>query len=332
MNQTKIPISLLDLAVIREGQNTAEAIFWTVQTAQQAEALGFRRIWLAEHHNMPAIASSSTALLIGHVAGQTERIPVGSGGIMLPNHSNLSVAEDFGTLSHLYPGRIELGLGRAPGTDPLTAQALRPHAPAGGFYNFRENIRELERYFNKDNNAAVRAFMAEGRDVPFYILGSSTDSAWLAAELGLPYAFAAHFAPQHLAAASRIYKENFKPSKVQPEPYFIACINIIAAQEIEEAKFLASSLYQMFLGIMTNSRKPLQAPIEGFLEQLDPRLIQATEQMLYYTFIGNPESLNKELHQFIAHLGIDEIMTTSYLFDLEKRLENLALIKQALSQ
>lgn len=330
MNNRKIPISALDLAIVREGQNTAEAIDWTVKAAQKAETLDYQRFWLAEHHNMPMIASSSTALLIGHVAAQTKKIPIGSGGIMLPNHANLSVAENFGTLSHLYPDRIELGLGRAPGTDPLTAQALRPHAPAGAFYDFKSNIRELQEYFNIKNDAPVRAYMAEGRNVPFYMLGSSTDSAWLAAELGLPYAFAAHFAPQHLGPAARIYRTHFKPSVACPEPYFIVCINIVAAPDTEEAKFLASSLYQMFLGVMTNSRKPLQAPIEGFLDQLDPRLFQAIEQMLYYTFVGDPETLSQALQRFVTEVGIDEIMTTNYIFDLEKRLRNLELIQQAL--
>lgn len=331
MSNTLVPISLLDLAVIREGQSHAEAIEWTVQSARHAEALGYRRIWLAEHHNMPSIASTATAILIGHLASKTEAIPVGSGGIMLPNHSNLSVAEDFGTLASIYPGRIELGLGRAPGTDPLTAQALRPYAPSHMDYDFKANILELQEYFRTKDRAPVRAYIAEGKHVPIYILGSSTDSAWLAAELGLPYAFAAHFAPQQLKIASKIYHQHFQASSWLDKPYFMTCVNVIAADTDAEAEYQASSLYQMFLNIITNSRKPLQAPIPNFEEFLNPQLIEAMQQMLYYTFIGSKHKIREQLLPFIQDVEADEIMTTSYFFELKDRLRNLSLLHEALS-
>src|SRR5690606_4996733 len=225
----QLKLSALDLSVVIDGGNAASAIARTVEVARLVEQLGFERIWLAEHHNMEYIASSATSILIGHVADKTERIRVGSGGIMLPNHAPLAIAEQFGTLETLYPGRIDLGLGRAPGTDQLTAMALRRNN-LNTAYNFPSDVKELQLYFGHDNtDGRVRAFPGEGLEIPIWILGSSTDSAYLAAEMGLPYAFAAHFAPAQFRTAISIYRQHFKPSAQLSEPYVLACVNVIAA-------------------------------------------------------------------------------------------------------
>lgn len=327
-----IPVSVLELAIIRAGDSAADAIQDTIKIAQHAEQEGFRRVWLAEHHNMPSIASTATSLLIDQVAGKTERIRVGSGGIMLPNHSNLSVAETFGTLNTLYPGRIDLGLGRAPGTDPATAAALRRNFPPA-HYDFKANIEEVRSYFdNTDPTAPVRAFIAEGADVPVWILGSSPDSAYLAAEMGLPYAFAAHFAPAQLLNAASIYKGHFKPSAHLSAPYFMACINIIAADTNEEAQLYATSLYQMFAGIITNQRRPMPPPVRNFDKTMDPQLFLALQQMLYYTFVGDKAILKQELGHFIRESGVNELMTTSYIFDIEQRKKSLSIISDLMQE
>ena len=259
---TKIPLSVLELAVVVEGGNPATAIANTVAVAKHAEALGYTRIWMAEHHNMQHIASSATSVLIGHVAGQTNHIRVGSGGIMLPNHSPLVIAEQFGTLETIYNNRIDLGLGRAPGTDQLTAMALR-RSQLDTSHNFPSEVKQLQTYFSKENShAKVRAFPGEGLDIPIWILGSSTDSAHLAAQMGLPYAFAAHFAPAQFRSAIDIYRKNFKPSEQLKQPYVMACVNVIAADTDEEASFQMSSLLKMFFGLITNNRKPLRPPGE----------------------------------------------------------------------
>src|SRR5690606_571144 len=258
----KIKLSALDLATVCKGQSAQQAVGRSVEGAQYNEQLGYERSWLAEHHNMEHIASSATAVLIGHIAEKTNRIRVGSGGIMLPNQAPLVVAEQFGTLETLYPGRIDLGLGRAPGTDQVTAMALRRNNLNTAFY-FKDDVLALQQYFENDNPMEkVRAFPGEGLDIPIYILGSSTDSAHLAAELGLPYSFAAHFAPAMLAQASEIYRAEFKPSKYLQEPYFMTCINIVGAETTEEADFLSTSLFNMFAGILTNHRRPLSPPTE----------------------------------------------------------------------
>ncbi len=233
----KISLSVLDLAVVSEGDSVSDAIKRTVEVARHTEKLGYKRIWLAEHHNMEHIASSATAVLIGHVAGLTEgKIRVGSGGIMLPNHSPLVIAEQFGTLASIYPNRIDLGLGRAPGTDQLTAAALRRNN-ANYQYDFQAEIEQLQTYFSTENkHAKVRAFPGEGINVPIWILGSSTDSAYLAAQMGLPYAFAAHFAPAQFKMAIDIYRKNFKPSKNLEKPYVLACVNVIAADTDQKLK------------------------------------------------------------------------------------------------
>lgn len=321
--------SVLDLSIVPEGHTTAEAIERTVQLAQLAEISGYTRVWLAEHHNMKHIASSATSVLIGHIASKTKTIRVGSGGIMLPNHAPLAIAEQFGTLETLYPGRIDLGLGRAPGTDQQTAAVLRRNN-LQSVYDFPKDVKQLEQYFSSENaGSAVRAFPGEGLDIPLWILGSSTDSAYLAAEFGLPYAFASHFAPAQLRMAVDIYLHNFQPSEYLEKPYMMACVNAIAAETAEEAKFLASSMYQLFAGILTNTRKPLMPPVEGVPESWPDELKQAVNQMTSCTFIGTKESLAEQFRPFIDEFSLDEVMITGNIYDQQKRLNSYRLVGEA---
>ncbi|MDA3615245.1 LLM class flavin-dependent oxidoreductase [Polluticaenibacter yanchengensis] len=324
-----VHLSILDLAIIAEGDSTLDAINRTVKVAQHAEKLGYKRIWLAEHHNMKNIASSSTALLISHVAAHTTSIRVGSGGIMLPNHSPLSVAEAFGTLDILYPNRIELGLGRAPGTDQLTAMALR-RGNSQSAYNFPSDIKEIQNYFyNTDADAKVRAFPGEGNPVPIYILGSSTDSAYLAAEMGLPYAFAAHFAPAQLTHAMQIYQNHFKPSRFLDQPYSIACVNVYTAPTEEEAHFLSTSLYKMFINLVTNQRGYLQPPGDLPETYNHPQVQHMVKNMLDCTFIGNPQNVKNDLNAFAEKLNLQEIMMSTNIYDTDAKLRSYQLVKEA---
>lgn len=327
-----IPFSVLELAIVPEGSSANDAIENTVRVAQHVEILGYKRIWLAEHHNMEHIASSATAVLIGHIAGRTKGdIRVGSGGIMLPNHSPLAVTEQFGTLASIYPGRIDLGLGRAPGTDQLTASALR-RGNARMEYDFESEILQLQTYFNTANKEAkVRAFPGEGVDVPLWVLGSSTDSAYLAAKLGLPYAFAAHFAPKKLLAAIDIYRKNFQPSEQLSTPYVAACVNVIAADTNEEAELLSTSLYRMFLGLLTNMRRPLQppSPLEDIFK--NPEVQYALHEMTAYTFTGDKQRIGKDLSTFIDATAIDELMITSHIFDIDAKLRSFSLVAEVMN-
>ena len=326
----KIPLSVLELATVVEGGNLRSTIERTVEVAKHTESLGYKRIWLAEHHNIEYIASSATAVLIGQVASKTNTIRVGSGGIMLPNHSPLVIAEQFGTLETIYPGRIDLGLGRAPGTDQLTAMALRRNNMATT-NDFPEDIKQLQTYFSKDNSTAkVRAFPGEGLEIPLWILGSSTDSAYLAAQMGLPYAFAAHFAPSQFRTAIDIYRNNFKSSKQLKQPYVMACINAIAAETDEEAGFLSTSLIALFLGLVTNARKPIQPP--GLLPEIyrNPAVYSAVNGMMACTFAGNRNTLRKNLTQFIAETGVDEFMISSNLFDMEAKMKSFSILHEAM--
>ena len=326
----KIALSALELATICKNSDASQAIARAVTGAQHIEQLGYKRIWLAEHHNMPHIASSATSVLIGHIAGKTNSIRVGSGGIMLPNHTPLVIAEQFGTLESIYPNRIDLGLGRAPGTDQLTAMALRRNNLNTSFY-FKDDILELQRYLDENNvDAKVRAFPGEGLDIPLYILGSSTDSAYLAAELGLPYAFAAHFAPAMLGQASEIYHQQFQASSALDKPYFIICVNIVAADTVEEANFLSTSLYNMFAGILTNLRKPLSPPTDKPIYAGIPEIEQAVQSMVSCTFIGTEKEIREDVLEFAEQYQADEIMTTNYIYDDEKRLKAFDIIAKAL--
>ena len=325
----KIPLSVLELATVVEGSNAGGAIARTVEAAQHAESLGYKRIWLGEHHNMESIASSATSVLIGHISSKTSTIRVGSGGIMLPNHSPLIIAEQFGTLETLYPGRIDLGLGRAPGTDQHTAMALRRNNMSTT-YDFPMDVKQLQTYFSKENSTSkVRAFPGEGLNIPIWILGSSTDSAYLAAQMGLPYAFAAHFAPAQFRPAINIYRKNFKPSKELEFPYVMACVNVIAAETDEEATFLATSLIKVFVGLITNTRKPIQPP--GDLPDIYrvPEVYNAVNNMLMCTFTGSRDTLRKMLSEFIAETGIDELMVSCNLFDREAKLKSFSILHEA---
>jgi len=327
---TKIPLSVLELATVVEGGNHRTAINNTVKVAQHVESIGYQRVWMAEHHNMEYIASSATSILIGHVAGKTKSIRIGSGGIMLPNHSPLVIAEQFGTLETIYPGRIDLGLGRAPGSDQVTAMALRRNQETA--HSFPRDVRQLQTYFSDENvDAKVRAFPGEGLDIPLWILGSSTDSAYLAAEMGLPYAFASHFAPAQFRTAIQIYRSNFKPSNVLQRPYVMACVNIIGADTDDEANFLLSSLLNLFVGIITNTRKPLR-PAGSFPESYNiPEVKNAVNNMLSCTFYGSMETLKKNLSEFIAETEIDELMVASHIFDIDAKLKSFSILIEALN-
>lgn len=324
---SQIKISVLDLAIVRDGGNASDTFKNSLELAQNAEKWGYNRFWLAEHHNMQGIASTATVVLIGHIAAGTSTLRVGSGGIMLPNHAPLVVAEQFGTLATLFPDRIDLGLGRAPGTDQFTAAALKRDEHAA--MEFPANVQELQLYLSEGNNKGrVRAFPGEGLDVPIWILGSSTDSAYLAASLGLPYAFASHFAPAQLHNALAIYRRNFKPSAELAAPYVIACVNVIAADTDDEAERLATSFKKMFLGIITGNRQQLQPPVDPNDDFMDPMEEAALEQMVKYTFTGGPEKVKKELESFIEITQVDELMATSAIYEHDARLHSYEILGQ----
>jgi len=319
-----IPLSVLELATVIEGSTPSESFQHAQILAQKVEQLGYKRFWLAEHHNMISVASSATAVLIGYIAAATSTIRVGSGGIMLPNHAPLIVAEQFGTLESIYPGRIDLGLGRAPGTDQVTIRALRRDLMAG--MDFPAHVAELRKYFSDQNHTAlVRAIPGEGLDIPIWILGSSADSAHLAAALGLPYAFASHFAPSQLKAALEIYRLEFRPSDQLNKPYVMACVNIIAADNDETANYLATSFQKLFLGIIKGERKLLQKPDENF--ELDIMEEMALQQMARYSFIGGPVTVKNGLQQFIAEHQVDELMAVTHVYDHEARVHSYELLK-----
>ncbi|RRQ46817.1 LLM class flavin-dependent oxidoreductase [Chryseobacterium sp. SC28] len=314
-----IKYSILDLATIIKGDDIHTTFQKSVKSAQNAEKLGFTRYWFSEHHNFPNVASAATAILIAHVAGKTETIRVGSGGIMLPNHSTLSVAEQFGTLDALFPGRIDLGLGRAPGTDMLTASALRGNNFTPN-YNFEFHIKELQKYMSAKNaDSKVRAIPGEGADVPLFILGSSTDSAFLAAKLGLPYAFAAHFAPSQLDVALEIYRSRFQPSEFLDEPYVLVCVNIIAGDSVEEAQYLSTSHFQAFVSILTDQRQPLLPPEETDLEHISDEVALHLNRMAAKTFVGDRETLTEKLTRFAKDYKPDEIIVSGNIYDFDAK-------------
>ncbi|MCD9854951.1 LLM class flavin-dependent oxidoreductase [Epilithonimonas sp. JDS] len=320
-----IKYSILDLATIVKGDDINKTFQKSVKSAQHAEKLGFTRYWFSEHHNFPNVASAATSILIGHVAGQTETLRVGSGGIMLPNHSTLSVAEQLGTLDGLYPGRIDLGLGRAPGTDGLTASALRGNNFTPN-YNFEFHIKELQKYMSDSNSESkVRAIPGEGADVPLYILGSSTDSAFLAAKLGMPYAFAAHFAPSQLEVALEIYREHFQPSEFLDEPYVMVCINIIGADSVDEAHYLSTSHFQAFVNILTDQRQPLLPPDETDLANMSDDVSLHLNRMAAKTFVGDREVLKEKLSKFVKDYRPNEIIVSGNIYDFEAKQKSYGI-------
>jgi luciferase family oxidoreductase group 1 len=327
---SNIPYSVLDLATVVEGQTPATTFPNSLALARLAEQLGYTRYWFAEHHNMMNVGSSAPTILIGYIAGGTKSIRVGSGGVMLPNHAPLVVAEQFGTLASLYPGRIDLGLGRAPGSDQLTAQAIRGENMNAAF-NFPRDVEKLQTYFSADNaDSKVRAIPGEGLEIPIWILGSSTDSARLAAAKGLPYAFASHFAPTYFLEAIELYRQNFKPSEFLDKPYVISCINVVAADTNAEANRLATSVQQFIKGVVTGKRQLLPPPVDtmdgiwNYFEQ------EAVEQMLAYSIFGGPETVKQKMQAFIELTDIDEVMVTSHIFDHQARLRSYEVFAEVM--
>lgn len=324
-----VKLSVLDLSPINEGQGASEALANTLSLAQHAERLGYHRYWVAEHHNMPGIASAATAVVIGHIAGGTKTIRVGAGGIMLPNHAPIMVAEQFGTLEALYPGRIDLGLGRAPGTDGVTAQALRRtlHSDPN---KFPQDVLELREYFKDAKpNQRVRAVPGYGSHVPLYILGSSLFGAQLAAILGLPFAFASHFAPAAMMQAIDIYRSEFEPSDQLAQPYVILGFNICAADTTEEAKYLRSSGLQAFLNLRFGNPGKLPPPVRDFENTLNAQQQQVMAQVSSASSVGDAQQVREDVDAFIAQTGADELIIVSQIFDLAARLRSYEIAKQA---
>ncbi|MDA1072523.1 MAG: LLM class flavin-dependent oxidoreductase [Proteobacteria bacterium] len=323
-----IPISVLDLCPITEGGDATLALRRTLELARRAEALGFNRYWLAEHHNMQGIASAATAVVIGHVAGGTQTIKVGAGGVMLPNHAPLVIAEQFGTLNALYPGRIELGLGRAPGTDQHTAHALR-RTLTGDVDAFPRDVLELQHYFRPaEPGQAIRAVPGEGQDVPLWILGSSLYGAQLAAALGLPYAFASHFAPAAMMQAIAIYRERFEPSEQLGHPHVMLGVNVVAAESDEKAAFLRTSVLQSFVNLRSGRPGKLPPPVEGYEESLGRAERHMLDETLSCSVHGAPGTVKAGLEAFIARTGADELMVTTHIHDHEARLRSFEIVAE----
>ncbi|WP_290904736.1 LLM class flavin-dependent oxidoreductase [Aquabacterium sp.] len=320
-----VALSMLDLVAVREGASVSDALAVALRTARHVEGLGFTRYWLAEHHNMPGIASSATAVLVGHIAGGTQRIRVGSGGIMLPNHAPLVVAEAFGTLAALYPGRIDLGLGRAPGTDPATMRALRRDRVETE-EDFPRDVAELQRLLGPVQ-PGQRLIAMPGADsqVPLWLLGSSLFSAQLAAERGLPYAFASHFAPRMLMPALDLYRSQFRPSAQWRQPHAVVGVPLVAAPTDAEAEYLASSNYQRVLGIVRGERSRLPPPVDGFMASLGPAEQAAIRNFLAMAVIGGPDTVRRGLSDIVQATGADELMLVCDTFDPDMRLRALSI-------
>ncbi len=323
---SNIPFSVLDLAPVPEGSDAADSFRNTLELARRAESLGYFRFWLAEHHNMEGIASSATAVLIGHVAAGTKAIRVGSGGVMLPNHSPLVVAEQFGTLEALHPGRIDLGLGRAPGTDQFTLRALRRNFNAAA-EDFPRDVAELRAYFAPARpGQLVRAVPGEGLRVPLWLLGSSLYSARLAAELGLPFAFASHFAPDYLLHALEVYRESFRPSDDLQKPYALACLNVIAAETEREARRLFTSLQQAFLNLRRGRPGKFPPPVETLEGTASELEMAGVEHALRYSVVGSRETVRAGLEAFADLTRADELMLTSQIHDHAARLRSFEIV------
>ncbi|APY01040.1 LLM class flavin-dependent oxidoreductase [Lacinutrix venerupis] len=324
--------SILDLALVSQNHTLKQTFNNVLKLAQEAEKYGYTRFWLAEHHNSENIASSATSILIGYVAQGTNTLRIGSGGIMLPNHSPLIIAEQFGTLGSLYPDRIDLGLGRAPGTDRETAQAIRSDFMQAA-HSFPNELDKIQRFFSKDNvPSKVRATVAEGVNVPVYILGSSTDSAHLAAKKGLPYAFASHFATTHLWDALNIYRKEFKPSQELQKPYVMAGVNIIIADTDEEAQRLSTSLIRLIVGILTGKRDYVQPPTaltDDLKEVLNHPQVQ---QMLKYSFIGSKSTVKSQVKTFMEQSQVDELIAVSHIYDIDARIKSYKMFSEIMKE
>jgi luciferase family oxidoreductase group 1 len=321
--------ALLDLVPVIEGDTVASALANAADLAREAERLGYSRYWVAEHHGMEGIASAATAVVIGHVAAATSTIRVGAGGIMLPNHAPLQIAEQFGTLDALFPGRIDLGLGRAPGSDQRVARAIRrtldsdPNA-------FPRDVLELQSYFADDGQTGIRATPGAGAQVPLWILGSSLFGAQLAAMLGLPYAFASHFAPDALDQALEVYRRDFRPSAQLDRPYAIAGFNVFAAATDEEGEFLASSQQQAFVALRTGNPRQLPPPVRGYRENLGAQGRAILDHVLQCSAVGSPATVARGIAAFVQRTGVDEVMVTSAIFDHDARKRSIAIAAEAM--
>ena len=322
-----VPLSILDLAPIVEGSDAASALRHSLDLAQHAENWGYKRFWLAEHHNMDGVASSATAVLIGHVAAGTKTIRVGSGGVMLPNHAPLVIAEQFGTLATLHPGRIDLGLGRAPGTDQLTARALRRHLNSNEEDDFARDVVELITYLDPSQpGQAVRAIPGAGTQVPVWILGSSLYGAQLAAYLGLPYAFASHFAPDLLEQALDVYRETYRPSARWPEPHAMVGVNVVAADSDAEGARLLTSLQQRFLGMRRGVRGPLPRPVDSMDGLWNEAERHGVQRMLAATASGGPDKVKRELQGIAERTGAKELIVAGAIHDHAARLRSYEIL------
>ncbi len=327
-----IRYSILDLCPIIEGGDAALAFRNSLDLARHAETWGYYRFWLAEHHNLPGVASSATAVALGHIAGGTKRIRVGAGGIMLPNHAPLLIAEQFGTLEALYPGRIDLGLGRAPGSDQVTARAVRRYLASGGD-TFPQDVLELHYYFQPATSGqAVKAIPGAGSDIPLYLLGSSDFSARLAAELGLPFAFASHFAPDYLNVALEIYRREFKPSDQLNKPYVIIGAGVFAADTDGEARRLFTSAQLQFLNLLRDRPSELPPPVESMDAEWNEVERIAVERRTRYAAVGSPETVRNRLQQMLDQTHADEIIATAQIYDHQSRLRSFEIAAEVFQQ
>ena len=328
MKNPVVPLSVLDLCPVTLGSTPAEALHNSLELARSVEQLGYHRFWVAEHHNMVGIASAATSVVIGYLAGGTERIRVGSGGIMLPNHSPLQIAEQFGTLESLYPGRIDLGLGRAPGTDMLTARALRRGRTDGE--DFPQMLEELRHYFAEPaQGQRLVAVPGAGLDVPLWLLGSSTFSAQLAASLGLPFAFAGQFSPDYMLAAMQGYREAFQPSEQLERPLAMLGINAFVAETRDEAHYLATSHQQSFLNMIRGERGQLRPPVENMDELWQPHERHQVMSTLAGTLIGDEQTVAQQMNDLIERYGVDELIVNSPIYDQEKRRDSYRRLMNA---
>ncbi|HEI8867819.1 luciferase-like monooxygenase [Serratia sp. AKBS12] len=323
---TRVPLSVLDLSPIPAGAKPRDAFHSSLDLAQHAEKWGFQRYWLAEHHNMTGIGSAATSVLLGYLAAGTHSIRLGSGGVMLPNHAPLVIAEQFGTLESLYPGRIDLGLGRAPGTDQRTMMALRRHL-SGEVDNFPRDVQELQHYFGEvQPGQAVQAVPGQGLHVPIWLLGSSLYSAQLAAKLGLPFAFASHFAPDMLFQALKLYRENYQPSERWPQPHAMVCVNVVAADSDNDARFLFTSMQQQFINLRRGSPGPLPAPVDNIHALWTAGEQYGVEQALSMSIIGNETTVRHGLQTLLRETEADEIMVNGQIFDHQARLRSFEIV------
>jgi len=327
-NSSPLLYSVLDLSPILAGETAAQSFRHSLNLAQQAEKWGYHRYWVAEHHNIPGVASAATSVVIGYIAGGTSSIRVGSGGIMLPNHAPLVIAEQFGTLESLFPGRIDLGLGRAPGGDQTTSRALRRGLGSSGD-TFPDDVRELQRYLGPTQpGQKVRAVPGQGLNVPLYLLGSSLFSAQLAAEMGLPFAFASHFAPEMLYQALNIYRTRFQPSEVLEKPHVMVGVNVFAADTDPEAKRLFTSLQQVFLNLIRGWPRELQPPVDDIKKVWNPVEAAQVDRMTSCSVVGSPETLRSQLQTLLDNTGANEIIATAHIHDQQARLRSFEMASE----